>query len=192
MTSSPFLIFRILLLYFTLGGGVFSLSAQTFNNDYFDPLRDQKLLNTNEQYHLSKGTFYKHFREGSASGNLQLAIAELEFILRYWPNHPNALLFIASIAKMKNDPNLADQYFRKALHLFPQHAITHGQYGHFLVEVGRIEEGINHLHEAIQMNEQLMVAYEWLGEAYNLQGDSKRAKEAIAKANHLRKNQGEK
>jgi Tfp pilus assembly protein PilF len=180
--------FGMLSLIFSLGGGIFPLYAQTINNDYFDPLRDQKLLDLNEQYHLSKGKFYKRFREGLASGNFQLAIAELDFVLRYWPNHPKALLFMASIAKMQKDPNLADQYFRKALHFYPQHATTHGQYGHYLVEVGRIEEGINHLHEAIQIDEQLIVAYEWLGEAYYLQGDSKRAKEAIAKAHHWRKN----
>jgi len=187
-----FLIVGILSLIFSLNGVVFPLYAQIVTNDYFDPLRDQKLLTINEQYHLSKGKFYKRFREGIVSGNFKLAIAELDFVLRYWPNHPKALLLMASIAKMKKDPNLADRYFRKALHFYPQHAMTHGQYGHFLVEVGRIEEGIKHLQEGIKINEKLIVAYEWLGEAYSLRGDSKRAKDALAKARHWREARGKK
>ncbi|RMH37807.1 MAG: hypothetical protein D6690_01565 [Nitrospirae bacterium] len=152
-----------------LGPAVWS-QAQQINNDYFSPSRDEKLLRMVERYHLTPKTFWPKYREGVVSGKFRLAVKELEFVLRYFPNHPKALMLLANIAKMTKTRHLADAYFKKALHLYPRYALTHAQYGKFLSDMGSVAEGIEHLQQAITLDPRLAVAYDWLAKAYRVQG----------------------
>jgi predicted Zn-dependent protease len=174
-------------IFLGLVGSHSAVQATQVENDYFSPTRDNGLLQTIQRYHLSREKFFLYYKEGIATGEFSRAIDELKFILRYYPNHPRALVFLASIAQMKKDFNLADQHYRKALSLYPQHALTHAQYGHFLLEAGQLDSGVAHLNQAIELKEQLAIAYEWLANAYDRQGDSQKAKEVRKKFEHWRK-----
>jgi Tfp pilus assembly protein PilF len=161
------------------------VKADKVNNDYFTTSRDDNLLNNVERYHLGTENFWKAYLAG---GN-QYAISHLEFVLRYFPNHPEALDLLGHIAKLTKTPSLPISHYHKALRLFPQHAFTHAQYGNYLAENSvnnvQIKEGIANLKKAIEMNPKLAVAYAWLANAYYKTGNSELALQSAKKAKKL-------
>jgi Tfp pilus assembly protein PilF len=161
------------------------VQAQNVNNDYFTTPQSDELLTSVEKYHLSAENFWKVFREGDN----QAAILNLKYVLRYFPNHPEALDLLGLIAKLTKTPSLPISHYHKTLRLFPQHAFTHAQYGNYLAENSvnnvQIKEGIANLEKAIEMNPKLAVAYAWLANAYYKTGNSELALQSAKKAKEL-------
>lgn len=160
-----------------------SAQADVLNKDYFD-LKDRQeliLLGNVEKYHLGPEKFWKWY----SAGKFYSAIDEIKFVLRYFPNHPNALELLGFTAKLNKTPSLAIPYFENALSLYPQYGLTHAQYGKYLVEIGRLEEGITRLKKAIEIDPKLAVAYEWLSKAYSKSGDMELGRQAAEKAKEL-------
>jgi predicted Zn-dependent protease len=99
------------------------------------------------------------------NGDYQSVIGDCEFLIRYFTNHPGALHLFAEVGKATNRPGYAIPYFEMALREYPQHAYTHAQYGHYLVEIGAISAGLLELREAVRMDPDLLIAQGWLAEA---------------------------
>lgn len=152
--------------------------------DYFtagnDPHATYRLTRV-EMDHFSEETFGWKFRSGFHVG----AAAELQFILSYFPNHPKALSLMTTIATLWGKPLLPLKYFQKALQLFPQHALTHAQYGTYLVNIGMIEEGISSLKKALEMDPTLPSAHAALAKAYSQTKNAQLAREEARKAREL-------
>ena len=174
-------IFRI--VFFLILGNYFlccsPLSAQTQNNDYFASDRDEGLLQTIERYH------FKKILENFQVGNYQIALSEIEYILRYYPNHPKTLVLAASIAKSTENSAVAIKYFKRALNLYPQHSLTHAQFGQFLVNIGWLKAGIAKLKDALKLDPKLMQAYVWIAKAYYKNGEPELARQAAEHARVL-------
>lgn len=155
--------------------------AQPQNNDYFAPERDPKLLRNVEKYHLTKEKFGKYYQAGQYSS----AIRELQFVLRYFPNHPKALMYMETIAKITNNQSLALSHYKNALKLYPQHALTHAQYGRYLASTGRVQSGIERLQKATEMDPELAVAHGWLAMIYAKSGSTDLARQTARQARKL-------
>jgi Tfp pilus assembly protein PilF len=153
------------------------------DKDYFDP-DAQGLLHMVEQYHLNPGTpfwtYYKNIDRDYAH-----ALNELKFILRYFPNHPKALTLLGVVAKQIQVPVLPIPFFEKAIAMYPQHAITHAQFGAYLVEIGKVDQGIEALQNAVKIDPKLGAAYVWLAGAYQKKGDAHEAEKARERAASL-------
>lgn len=177
--------YRLHILLLVLVTAVFcysgTLSAQDVNNDYFSPQRNEKLLSMVEQYHLRTESFWSAYRSARPGE----ALSDVEFVLRYFPNHPQALMLLGSIARLIKNTSLGVAYYEKALALYPQHALTHAQYGAYLVEINRTEAGIAELKRAIQLDPNLVSAHVWLAQAYFKSGDKKLARRTFEKAKEL-------
>ena len=175
----------MLLFSITLGvlGFTNMVNADDVNKDYFavNDERDVQLLNNVERYHLATGNFWKWY----TAKKYYLAVEELQFVLRYFPNHPKALQLMGTIAKVTDAPALAIPYYENALRRYPEYAITHAQYGTYLVDVGNVQAGIPHLNKAIEMDPNLAQAYAALAAAYKKNGSSDLARDAAAKAREL-------
>jgi len=151
--------------------------------DYFDAnsnLSVKQALWNVERYHLGRFVI-----EAIAKGKYKEALPDINFVLKYFPNHPTALQLLTSIAVLSNNRALPIQAFEKAITLYPQHAITHAQYGLYYVTIERLDIGIRKLYDAIQQDPQLATAYVWLSQAYDKKGEVKLAREARAKAKEL-------
>jgi len=159
--------------------------AETFNNDYFSPERDEELLRTNERYHLSSEKFFAKFQEAIETNRYDYALNELKFVLRYWPNHPQALMFMGTIAQLIKAPNLAKVYYENALHLYPQHEQTWTQYGAYLLECDQAAEAIKVLKQAVRINPQSPRAWGVLAKAYRTKGELSAAQDAERQAQRL-------
>ncbi len=150
-------------------------------NDYFTTPRDSELLYNVEKYHLSDETFMAKYK----SGRYYYALQDLKFVLNYFPNHPNALMFMGSVAQLTKDSSLGITYYEKAIRLYPQYALTHAQYGEYLVNIGLVKEGIERLKKAIEIDPKLAIAYKWLSKAYTKNGDLEMALQAAERAKEL-------
>ena len=151
------------------------------DNDYFAKVRDEVLLSNVEKYHLGPENFWKLYK----SGQYTVAIEDLKFVLRYYPNHPETLQLLGSIARLTHDSSLPIPYYEKALRLYPQYASTHAQYGAYLVDVGLIDAGIARLKHAIEMDSKLALAHAWLANAYYQNGNQELARQAAERARAL-------
>ncbi|MCA9471143.1 MAG: hypothetical protein MRJ96_10700 [Nitrospirales bacterium] len=115
-------------------------------------------------------------------GRLETALKEIEYTLHRLVNHPKALALSATVASLMDQPKLPIKFYQKAIYMYPKRAITHAQFGNFLVGVGEMEEGINRLKVAIKIDPKLKVAYGWLAWAYEKDGNVELTEEYIKQA----------
>jgi predicted Zn-dependent protease len=151
--------------------------------DYFDASKTRivkQRLQAVEQYHMNKNVF-----DNIASGKYKYALADINFTLQYFPNHPRGLHLLTTVAALTKNRALPIQYFEKAIGLYPSHAITHAQYGWYFVTIGDLENGIQKIKHAIEMDPKLTAGYVWLAQAYEKKGDSELAREARERAKEL-------
>ena len=151
-----------------------SAAAQT-PSDYFDPLK-QNLLFQLKRNHLDPGLRELEHRQ------LAQAQADVDFILRYVPNHAEGLALNEAIAKARKLPEMAIGAYVRALELYPGHAITHAQFGSYLLDLGRVDAAIDSLNAAVRLDPQLAMAHAYLAKAYRRKGDLQRAAAEEAEA----------
>src|SRR5688500_13355544 len=151
--------------------------------DYFDAGKDRTVkqrLQAVEQYHMNKDVF-----DNIASGKYKYALGDIDFTLRYFPNHPRGLQLLTTVAALTKNRALPISYFEKAIALYPTHAITHAQYGWYLVTIGDLDKGIQTLKYAIEMDPKLTAGHVWLAHAYEKKGDNELARQAKERAKEL-------
>jgi Tfp pilus assembly protein PilF len=156
------------------------------NCDYFEAMKEPFYEGGRKQYvqmaevnHLNK--VLPHF----AAGRIDYAVNELRFVLNAVANHPRALMLLSPVAKAAKNTNLGIGFFEKALKLYPQYAITHAQYGWYLVESANLEAGIRKLQQAIEMDAKLVAAHVWLAQAYGKSGNADLARQTAEQAREL-------
>jgi len=163
-------------------------SATLMNNDYFyassvsdkdDELQRHALLRNVDKNHTDPAMI------AITQKNYKNAIADLDYTLVRFPNHPRALTLLAAVARLADRPTLAIPYYEHALRLYPQYALTHAQYGQYLLQISRRDEAIVQLKAAIELDHKLAVAYAWLSEAYSKSGRPELAQEAAEQARQL-------
>jgi Tfp pilus assembly protein PilF len=118
-------------------------------------------------------------------GRLDNAVLDVRYTLDRFPNHPKGLQMAGIVAQLTKKPSLAVYYFERALKLYPQYAITHTQYGAYLVGIGETDAGIARLKEAVEIDPKLPAAYVLLAKAYNKNGNLELARQAAEKAKEL-------
>jgi len=131
--------------------------------DYYlagsDPAAARTLRNV-ERYHYEPALKYLRSR------NYRYAQNDLEFILKYFPNHPQALAKISEIGLAVKRPDLAEEHFRNAIERYPQRDETHVIYGTFLHKLGHIDAAIAEYRKALEINASSVYAHYNLGLAY--------------------------
>jgi Tfp pilus assembly protein PilF len=158
------------------------LSKPVLAEDYFIPPADptqKAYLRNAEVNHLDK--VMPHL----SAGRIQYAIDELRYTLNAFPNHPRALMLLTIVEKVAKKANLGVVNFERALSLYPQYAITHAQYGWYLVESGNLEAGIFKLKQAIEMDAKLVAPHVWLARAYSKSGNAELARQTAEQARAL-------
>jgi predicted Zn-dependent protease len=138
------------------------------------------LLDNVESNHLNKQVL-----RDFSTGKYEYVINDLKYTLGAFPNHPLALQLMGSVAKLTNKINLAGIFFENALKLYPQYAMTHAQYGQYLVSFEMYDDGILKLQNALHIDPKLAIAYAWLAEAYFKTGKTDLATEAALKSRQL-------
>lgn len=130
-----------------------------FDVDYFGP-KPPDLLDMVERHHLQVGI------DKMNEGRFFYALQDFDFILRRFPNHPKALMLMVEVTNKMGKPGMAEQYFAKALELFPNTAYTHVVYGMHLQKTGKIAGAIDHYKKAIEISPDIPEAHYNLGLVY--------------------------
>lgn len=94
------------------------------------------------------------------------AVPDLEFMLRYFPNHPHALAAIAQVGIGMKRPDLPEQHFNTAIQRYPDHDETYVIYGVFLHKLGRTDAAIAQYKTALEINPNSGFGHYNLGLAY--------------------------
>lgn len=152
------------------------------DRDYFTANEDPQAysdLEVNDEHHTNL------VLDWIRDARFDRALADINYVLDRWPNHPRALLLLETVARLTHAPNLPLFHYEKALKLYPQYALTHAQFGHYLVEIGKIDQGIHSLKRAAQIDSQLRVVHVWLAEAYDKYGDKVLARKEAEQARNL-------
>ena len=139
------------------------VAAQDSGRDYYQAsaYRDgpQMLRNLNQNHYrlAARQLQRRHYSE---------ARPDLEFMLRYFPNHPQALAGMAQVGIGLKRPDLADEYFREAIGRYPQHDETYVIYGVFLHKLARTDAAIAQYRKALAINPDSALGHYNLGLAY--------------------------
>lgn len=118
-------------------------------------------------------------------GMVSHAIGEVEFTLNACPNHPTALQYLATLAKINKNHAWAIRWFEQAIRLYPQYPITHAQYGNFLIDIDDVDAGMEKLNYAVEKDPNLAAGYAFLAKGYTKKKQADKAREAAQKAKEL-------
>ena len=132
-------------------------------DDYFAARFDSKIkawLALVEGRHANERV-YNLFRSGDYNNTL----ADCDYTLTRFPNHPGGLNLVCEIAKATDRPSMPLTYFERALKYYPQYAFTHAQYGHYLLDIGATSAGTAELRDALRLDPNLIQARAWLAES---------------------------
>lgn len=106
-------------------------------------------------------------------GRNELAMQKLQSALKYDSDSPTANHYIAELYRRLNRPDDADHYFRKAIDLTPDDSALQNNYGVFLCEQKRFDDGAQHLLKALNdpVYPDRAQAYDNLGHCMRDKGD---------------------
>jgi tetratricopeptide (TPR) repeat protein len=158
-----------------------NLDTSAIGYDYFTAERDgvKDYLNNMTINHLKKVPGWIQ------QGRIGNAVDDLKYVLDRFPNNPQALQLLGMVARLAKNQALAIVYFERAIKQFPQYAITHAQYGLYLVSNGNIDEGLERFNQSIAIDPKLPAGHAGLAHAYAKKGDLTKAREAADKAREL-------
>lgn len=160
----------------------FAFGQETIVRDYYVARSDRggiQALNNMDRLHYQPALKALQLkRYGNAQG-------DLEFILKYFPNHPHALAKIGEVSLATKRPDLANKHFEAAISRYPQHDETHVIYGTFLHKLGRLDAAVAEYQRALEINPDSAYGHYNLGLAYVDRKDYSQANAHAQKAYQL-------
>lgn len=150
--------------------------VQDLHYNYYDsrpPASNQ--LATVEKNHFGKGM------NRMDAGEWDLAMAEWDFILRYFPNHPRVLYLMSLTAEETGERERAEDYFKTAFQLYPNTATTYSVYGIILYRRGNLDDAVEAFQQSLMLDPGSAEAHYNLGITYaeaGRRGDANRHAQA--------------
>jgi tetratricopeptide (TPR) repeat protein len=129
-------------------------AGELINMDYFIAKEDSE---TTHLLHLVETAHTNRVLSQIGKNDYGGALSDIKYTLNRFPNHPVGLVLMGVYARLTKTYALAIPYFEKAIRLFPQHALTHAQYGAYMITLGSTDRGIKKLHQAVEMNPKLVL-----------------------------------
>jgi tetratricopeptide (TPR) repeat protein len=155
---------KILLVLLVLGGASASHGQGPVLPDYYFDRSNHALneqLQSVEKHHLPACI------DGAKSRRSQAALDDCDFILRYFPNHPRALVSMAEICLAWGNPRCdPDHYFESAVAVNPNAASTFVAHGIYLLRAKKTKAAIGDLERAVAIDPNSLNAQYNLGLAY--------------------------
>ena len=149
--------------------------AKQFNY-YSNDSRAKHRIQVVEQYH------WRPALQCMQSNRFGCAQKELQFILTWVPNHPNALIKYSELAIRMEDPKQAETHFDNAARFAPTDPMVPMLYGIHLHRSGDTAGAIKQDEKAVAADPSLSEAHYNLGLAYLESGKLEKANEHAQKA----------
>ena len=164
--ASGFRLGIVLILTAILQLGNVAVLAQQGNLDYYAPRTGQneiQLFNNVQGHHLGLG------REEMEKGRYAPALEHFEFILRYYPNHPQTLFALSELCQKWKTPacdGIADRWFQRAVERNPEAAPSHLVQAMHLHRKNKLDDAVKSYKRAIELAPNSVNAHYNLGLAY--------------------------
>lgn len=153
-----------------------ALQSDAFSAEsYFGP-HSAEHLSAVERHHLPQA------RDKMRWDNPKYAWEDIEFILRHFPNHPQALMLAVDLGIKSGDDERVKKLLNAGMRFDPSAGgpfIISGIYEH---KKGRYSAAISNYEKAISLDQKSAEAYYNLGLAYFAANDFSRAREAATSA----------
>ncbi len=135
-------------------------AAPLTNNDYY-AARGSELLKSVEQYHLGPGEEHVRAKEYQSAWN------DFDFILRAFPNHPQALLLMTQLCTQWRGPKCElNSAFERAIDVNPKASGTFVALGIYLYRTKHYGDAIQSYQRALTIDNDSMNAHYNLGLTY--------------------------
>ena len=151
--------------------GAFPVTAlgqggESGNRDYYharDTSEGEHDLRTVETYHLGPGMNHMKSKDEYSQ-----ALADFEFILRVFPNHPQALALTSELCdiKWRNPRCDVTQWFERAIQRNPGASQTYMLYGMHFHRLNKLPQAVENYKQAIALSPASANAHYNLGLAY--------------------------
>lgn len=139
----------------------FQPNSPANQNDYFSSdLTTSKRVRTVEHHHWEKA------RQHREKGELKYAFGDIDFILRYVPNHPHALMQMSEIGIAAGKPDTVRPYLDYAIQYRPKNSSTHIIYGIHLHRTGNYSKAVQHYERALELDPKASETHYNLGLSY--------------------------
>jgi GTP-binding protein len=102
---------------------------------------------------------FQQARSAATAGRLDEAIGLCHTILSGDPRHRGALDLLGFAHFFKKEFAVAEQWCRKTLDLYPEHAYAHKGLGLCLARQGKLDDGLPHLREAMRLEPKFFDPY---------------------------------
>jgi GTP-binding protein len=102
---------------------------------------------------------FQQARSAATAGRLDEAIGLCHAILSGDPRHRGALDLLGFAHFFKKEFAVAEQWCRKTLDLYPEHAYAHKGLGLCLARQGKLDDGLPHLREAMRLEPKFFDPY---------------------------------
>jgi hypothetical protein len=152
-------LFGVLVSAFCAG----QVSAQTPNDYYMasSTAATAELLKNVEGYHLAQGIQEMRDKRPHA------AWADFDFMLRYFPNHPRALLLMGDVCEVWHNAKCdMESYLAKAVKMSPDNDGVYLAKGVYLQKRGRLKDAIESYKKSLELNASSANVHYNLGLAY--------------------------
>lgn len=113
-----------------------------------------------ERHHLQQG------RDKAKWDNPIYAWRDVDFMLRHFPNHPDALLLAIDLSLKSKDMRHATELFEKAVAFDPMPAVPWVIYGLYYHRHGKFSKAVERYKEGLKRDPGLVEGYYNLGLAY--------------------------
>lgn len=135
------------------------------NQDYYAPRGsvEARTLNNVMQHHFGPG------RDRAAAGNFGAALSDFEFILNYFPNHPQVLVALSELCekwKTAACDTKAEQWFRRAIERNPSAGQSHVVQAIYYHRRSKLDEAVKSYKRAVEVAPESINAHYNLGLAY--------------------------
>ncbi|HTF20851.1 MAG TPA: tetratricopeptide repeat protein [Chryseolinea sp.] len=143
-----------------------SAFAQQADQDFYAPRTSQgdiELFRNVQSYHLGPG------REEMGNGRYGAALAHFEFILRYYPNHPQTLVALSELCQKWNSPaceGAATRWFQRAIERNPEASTSYVVHAMHLHRNKKLDDAVKSYKRAIELAPDSVNAHYNLGLAY--------------------------
>jgi tetratricopeptide (TPR) repeat protein len=147
----------------------------------FGPFDYRKRSEHANDFYLVEMAHFTEEVEQLVKGNSSTVGGDLDYTLRAIPNHHRALTSVAKLGlrhKTTKVPGLrwsVECYFNRAMRFQPDDAGARTVYGSYLYKLGRVDEAIEHLSEAVRLEPENGTANHNLGLIYFQKKDYEKA-----------------
>lgn len=162
-----------------------------FTNNYYAGANPQQLKNLQKNHinpaiiHMQNTQYLFDEKGNKKDGNFKVVLGDIDFVLRYIPNHPTALDLLDRLCLMWEKPDIALSYHDRAIKAFPREFASYVLLGRFLLLIEKPQAALVNFDHALKLNPNNGLIHHYLAVTYQKLNQPSKAQEHASRASQL-------